>query len=120
MLAVTIALLSGRSPEESMYYRAFGSIVGIVLYGGLLYATYEFVDTIFKRKEYISSEGGSIYILHHRPIKISEISDIYLANGFFSKNIVISTGGGRKTKIKTHFLGESPNIVLERLQALTE
>lgn len=119
MLVVTIAILNGRSLEESMYHRAFGPVVWIVFYGGLIYSTYEFAKTIFKRKEYLSLLGDSIYTAFHNPIKISEISNICLEKGIITDNIVISKRGGKRTKIRTYLLKDDSSTVLEKLKELT-
>jgi hypothetical protein len=117
MLVITVPLLNGGS-GDSTYYRAFGPVVYVFLYGGLLYSTYEFWDTLLRRREYVSVVEGTLYILHHRPIEISEISDVYLVNGLFSRNVAIDWGSRETTRIKGHLLKERPDIVAKKLRAL--
>ena len=68
----------------------------------------------------MSTDGVFIYILHHRPVKISEIHDMYFERGLLSDNLVILERGGEKTKIRTHFLRESGEAVLRKLDEVTE
>lgn len=119
VILVLLVILNGGTLENSMYTRSLGPIVYVIFYAGMLYATYEFVDTIFKRKKYVSVMGGVLRIVHHRPIKISQISDVYLESGLFSQNIVVAGRDKTKIKLRAHFLKEDPQIVLERLKALT-
>jgi hypothetical protein len=111
-------LLNGGDPEESMYYRASPIFAVLIMSVGMIYATYEFLDTTLRRRRYMSTDGSFIYVLHYRPIKISEIGDAYLERGLLSDNLVILTRGRAKTKIRTHFLRESGEVVLKRLDEL--
>jgi len=120
MVVMTVGLLSGWGPNNGMYYRAFGPIVYVFFYAGLSYATYEFANTMLKKREYISVAGSIIYILYYQPIKISEISEIYLEKGLISDNIVISKLGKEKVKIRAYLLKGDMHTVLKRLKALTE
>jgi hypothetical protein len=120
LVGTILWLHNGGNPQDSMYYRASPILVIIMMSAGLIYAAYEFLDTTLMRRKYVSTDGVFIYVLHHRPVAISEIRDMYLERGLLSDNLVILERGRQKTKIRTHFLKESGEAVLRKLDELTE
>lgn len=119
VVLMLVGILIGLALDTSQYSLTMRSIGPILFYGGLLYATYEFTSAFLRRDRYITTDGTSIYIIHHRPIYISSIDDIYLELGLASPNIVIAKHDGGKTKIRGHFLRDDARTVWDRLTALT-
>jgi hypothetical protein len=119
MAVMTIGLSSGWGTSQGMSHRTLGPLACLLFYGGMLYATYEFMDTLFRRRHYISIIGNHLCVVHHPPVRISSITDIHVEYGFIIRSLVICRHNERRIRIKAHFLKESPQVVLERLEAAT-
>lgn len=119
-LGTIIAGFSGRSLEDGIYYRAFGPIVYLVVYGGAAYAFYEFSKIIRGRSRYVTYRDGYIHILAQASVRLSQIRSVTIERHLTLKNLVIKTADGSKTRIRGHFLQRGLEEVRNSIQTLQE
>lgn len=121
VLILTVATVSGffgRTLEDGVYFRAFGPVIYVVFYGGLIYAFYEFTKILRRRSRYVTYQDGYIHVLEQRPIKLDSIRTVTIEQKLFVKSLVIGTSGGRKTRIRGYLLQSDLNEVKNSIEVL--
>jgi hypothetical protein len=117
LTTVFVAGEFGLHVEGGIFFRGFGTIVYLFLFGGLAYCLYEFVDTIRRRSLYMTYSGGYIYTIHHAPVKLDQIRSVAIEQGIV-KNLVIRTSGRGTVRIRGYMLQRDLNEVKKSIEML--
>lgn len=109
-----ISSFSGKNLRDGVYYLLFGDFIFLIFYGGLIYATYEFYTTFKNRSKYVIVKDGFLYVFNQSKIKIDDIGKVYIRSNLISGNVIIE-GSDKVIRIRSHFLNEKPESVVNNI-----
>ena len=100
-----------------MFFRGFGPVVYLFLFGGIAYCLCEFVRTVRQRSLYMTYSDGYIYTLHHAPVKLDQIRSVTIEQ-LLVKSLVIRTSGRGTVRIRGYMLQRELNEVKKSIEML--
>ena len=117
LMMVFVAGQFGLRVEDGIYFRAFGPVVYLFIFGGTAYCLYEFAHTLRRRSIYMTYHGGHIYTLHHAPVALDQIKSVTIERRIV-KNLVIRTSGGGTVRIRGYMLQRDLSEVKKSIEML--
>lgn len=117
-IVVVFAGLFGEGLEAGIYYGAFGPLIYVIFFGGLVYAFYEFTKIVRGRSHYLTYRDGYLHILEQKSVKLNDIRSLTIEHKFLWESLVIKTAGGATSRIRGYLLQKDLNEVKELIEAL--